>query len=65
MLQKIVIIIIIELIGLLLLLTSMCVCMYVYCPFSPRNGITIRNVLILFFSPVITSIFFSFSWNCY
>jgi hypothetical protein len=26
--------------------------MYVYCPFSPHNGITIGNVLILFFSPV-------------
>jgi hypothetical protein len=28
------------------------VCMYVYCPFSPHNGITTGNVLILFFSPV-------------
>jgi hypothetical protein len=33
--------------------------MYVYCPFSPHNGITIGNVLILFFSPVNANFNFS------
>jgi hypothetical protein len=34
--------------------------MYVYCPFSPHNGITTGNVLILFFSPVNAN--FNFAW---
>jgi hypothetical protein len=37
--------------------------MYVYCPFSPHNGITTGNVLISLFSPINDN--FNFSWNYY
>ena len=37
--------------------------MYVYCPFSSHNGITIRNVLILFFSPVKAKLFYFFLFS--
>jgi hypothetical protein len=39
------------------------VCMYMYRPFSPHNGITIGNVLISFLSYVNAN--FNFSWNYY
>jgi hypothetical protein len=35
--------------------------MYVYCPSSPQNGITIGNVFIVFFSSVNAN--FNFNWN--
>jgi hypothetical protein len=38
--------------------------MYVYYPFSPHNGITMGNLLILFFSPVNANFNFSCNYYC-
>jgi hypothetical protein len=48
---------------IIIIIINFYVCMYVYSPFSPHNGITTGNVLILLFSPINVS--FNFPWNYY
>jgi hypothetical protein len=57
------IIIINWIIVIIIIIINVYVCMYVYCPLSQQKGITIGNVLILFFSPV--NVNFNFYYNYY
>jgi hypothetical protein len=44
--------------GVIVIIINFYVYMYVYCPFSPHNGITIGNVLIIFFHLLMLNLFF-------